>query len=154
MGACRRGNHLGLLPQHCTEAVEHAINRIDRAVKQAGLHTVDGVRANHPLGFADFHARKFRCALKKSFRCDPDSRHNDPTQVLALSRNAIERDGRAQIDDDARTAIFLKSGDGIRDAIGPQFLRRIHQNCHSGANARAQKGRFHLEIFSRGLCQH
>ncbi len=33
-------------------------------VKQSGLHTVD-VRANHPLGFADFHTRKLRRVEKE-----------------------------------------------------------------------------------------
>ena len=58
----------------------------------------------------------------------------------------VEIDGRAEVHDDARAAIFRERRDAVGDAVGAHFLRVVVVDGHAGADARLDEEGFGVEI--------
>src|SRR5215472_17822349 len=109
-------NHFRLGAHYFFHAVENAVDQIRVAVKEAGLHRCGRIAANDLSGIIDFHTEEARRSGKKRVGRNANARREDATQVLTVLRHRVKIDCRAEIDDDARTAIFFKGRDAIHDA--------------------------------------
>src|SRR5579863_1776581 len=77
----------------------------------------------------------------------------EPRQIFSTRGYGVKINCRAEVNGDARPAIFLKCSNTIHDAVSANFLRIVIVNGHSGADARLNKKRFTLEISPRCLGQ-
>ena len=98
-----------------------AVHHIDRAVVEAGLHLLDGVASDDFSGILDFDAEKPRGSGKKCVRGDADAGNDRAAEIFAARGNHVDRGRRAEIDDDARAAVFLKRRDAVDDAVRADF---------------------------------
>ena len=92
------------------------------AVVQAGLHAADGIGADHVLRRPEIDQRQARGLAEERVDGDADADRDGAAEVLGILRDDVEVDGGAQIDDDARAAIFIEAGDAVDQAVGADFI--------------------------------
>ena len=58
------------------------------------------------------------------------------TEIVAFVIDHVEGGRRAEVDDDLRAAVFLESGDGVDEAVGPHLLRSVDENPNADVDVR------------------
>ena len=71
---------------------------------------------------------------------------SDAAEIFAARGDSVEINRRAEIDDDARAAVFVERGDAVDDAVGADFLRVVVVHGHAGLDAGLDEERFVAEV--------
>ncbi len=95
---------------------------------KARLHGFDRSGANNFLRACDFHPGQFSRPFKQGVGRNRDARSYDPAEVLTLRIDRIESRGRAEVDHDARRAVFVNRRHRVHDAISPDIRCRLIKN--------------------------
>ena len=148
-GLAAGGDHFRLRAHHFFHAVEDAVDHIGVAVEKPGLHGRDGIGADNFSGVFDFDAKQARGAREKRVGGNSDAGREHAAQIFAARGDGVEIDRRAEIDHDARAAVFVEGRHAVHDAVRAHFLRIIVQHGHAGLDARLDEQRFALEIALR-----
>jgi len=115
------GNAFCLGAELGDHALENRVDQTDVAPKQANLEIVDGVGSDDLGGAADFHARQTRGAGEQRLCRDVEAGGDRSAEKFALAGDNVEVGGRAKVDDDGGSSIFVKRADAVGDAIGANF---------------------------------
>ena len=132
---------LAVLAQFLSDLGDDGLGQADVSEIKPRLHAGHGRFADDAGRLADFDPGQLGRFEIEGLGRNQDARGDRPAQVLALGRNRVERRGRAEIDDDARSAVFFVGGDGGRDPVRPDFGRSVVEDGHARAQARADDER-------------
>ncbi len=128
--------------------VHHAVHHADVTEEDAGLHAVNRVLADHRLGPRDLDTGQLGGGLKECLQGDPDSGHDDPSQVFPFRRDAVKGGRRAEIHDDAGPVDFLVGCHGVDDSVGTHLPGVVHQDGHAGLDPRLDEDRLQTKGLS------
>ena len=126
--------------------VDDAVHQVCEAVEEPCLHGLRGVRGNDFARIANLHAPEPRRAREKRIRGNADARHQRSAQIFAVRGNDVKVDGRAEVHDNARPAVFGECRHAVRDAVGADFLRVVVLDGHAGAHARLDEQRLSMKV--------
>ena len=123
--------------------VDDLVHLPDEAVDQPGLQR--GLRrlADHRRRRREVDAEEPCRAREQRVHRDLDPGRENAADVLPVGREDVEVRRRAEVDDDARRAVALLRGHGVRDPVGPDLARVVVADRHPGADARAHDERRH-----------
>ena len=113
----------GWLAKLGNDAFKDAVDEADVAVVKAALQVGDGIGADDLGGALDIHAAQAGGARKQRIGAEAEAGCDGAAQVLALGGDHVERGRGAEVHHDARAAIALEGGDGVRPG-GPRPARR------------------------------
>ena len=78
-----------------------------------------------------------------------DSRANDAAQILRVGGDRVERNGGAEIHDDARPAVSMKRSHTVNDPVGSDLARIVVQDLQAGVRLVGHEHRLAIEILPR-----
>ncbi len=145
-GLAAGGDHFCFCAHHFFHALKDAVDHVGVAVEKAGLHGGGGVGADDFAGIFDFDAKEARGAGEERVGGNADAGAEDAAEIFAARGDGVEINGGAEIDDDARAAVFFEGGDAVDDAVGADFLRVVVLHGHAGLDAGLDEKSFFAEV--------
>ena len=116
--------------------VDDAVHLARKAIQRTGLQCFDGILADRGPRCDELHLAQLRSALGQRVQRDLDTGSEGATEKLPLGRHHVEVGRGAEVDDDARAAIERERRQGVRDAIGTNFLRIVREHGYAGPRPR------------------
>ena len=128
------------------QAPDDAVDLAGEAVDDPRADRVDGGLADQRAWRVEVDARQLRRARRERLDRDLDARRDDPAEVLAVGRDRVVGDRRAEVHDDARAAEALVRGDRVDQAVGAELARVLDPDRHAGLHAGAHHEHLVAEV--------
>src|SRR6185369_14800826 len=128
---------------------ENAIDHAQGAVIESALYARDGGGADYIFGPAEFHLRKAGSPAEEGVNGNADADGYGAAEVLALSRDAIEINRCAHIDDHAGTAVFIKAGNTVDEPVRADLVGVVVQNLETDIGLGTDEHRVGVEVAPR-----
>ncbi len=136
------------------QALQDAVHLAHVAVEEAGLHGLDRVPADHPLGPGDLHPGQPGGPGGQGIRGDLDARQDQAAEILPPVVDHIEGGGGPEVHGDERRAVLLETCDDIHDAVRAQLLGIVQHDLDAGLDPGFDPERLGAEVAPGPGLQH
>ena len=132
-------------------AAAHRIDETRVAVDGPGLDRLDGRLADHVAWLHKLDTAQRRGMFEERLHADRDPGRDGTAEVLARSRDGVERRRRAHVHDDGRPAVQVDGTDSIGNTVRSDVFRVVVENRHPGADPRLDHDKWDVEPEVRHL---
>ena len=135
VGEATGGDAFGFGTELRDHALEDGIDEADVTPEEADLKIVDGIRADDLRGAANFDAGQAGSAGEEGFGGNVEAGSDGSAEEFALLRDDVEVGGRAEVDDDGGTSIFVERAHAVGDTVGADFAGIVGEDRQAGFDA-------------------